>query len=208
MFWLWPLMTVGSVTTAPAEESGGGAVQGSRAPAQARKAPDEQPRTVTKIVDRATREMALHVTTTLSRSWDDLGRLFGRMRDAIAYERLMHASFGWALSPMQRLMPSAAWPLAYANLNIFGAPTRGAGPVVGADMFGIGLAWWRGFTQPPPSWQQPRTCQPLLPAFQARKSLHAGRRFNDFAAFAFAPMLGFAAGLEQMMPAMGFGSFA
>jgi hypothetical protein len=200
-------MTVGSMTAAPAEESGGGAPR-DHAPAKACKATEARPRTVTKIVDRTSREMALHVTTTLSRSWDDLSRVFGRMRDAIAYERFMHASFGWALSPMQRLMPSAAWPLAYASLNSFGAPTRGVGPIAGADMFGIGLAWWRGFTQPTPSWQQSRGWQPRLPAPQTRKSDHAGGRSNDFAAFAFAPMLGFAAGLEQMMPAMGFGLFA
>ncbi len=143
--------------------------------------------------------MALHVTTTLSRTWHGLSVAFGRVRNAIAYERLMHATFGWALTPMQRLMPSAAWPLAYASPQTFSAFTRGAGPVTGADMFGMSIAWWRGLTQPTP-WQQP-----LLRAPQPPQSGRASGRPNDFAAFAFAPMLGFAAGLQQMMPGMGFG---
>ena len=65
----------------------------------------------------------------------------------------------------------------------------------------MSIAWWRGLTQPPP-WQQP-----LLPAPQPFRSGHASGRPNDFAAVAFAPMLGFAAGLQQMMPGMGFGLF-
>ncbi len=203
VFWLWPLMTVGTMTASPASESGGGSLANSSGSTQ-RKAsgvtpekPQGQSQTMTKIVDRASRDMILHATTTLSRSWSDLSRMFGRMRDAIAYERLMHATFGWALSPMQRLMPSAAWPLAYANIHRFDAPTHGARPLTGADMFSLGISWWRSVSQPV-SWQQLSGWQP--PHGKANNGSP-----NDLAACVFAPVLGFAAGMQQLMPGMGFG---
>jgi len=133
VFWLLPLMTVGTVAAAPSDEGRAGHVHMSRAathqPSAVAKNAEQPRQTLTRIVNGASRDMTLHVTTTLSRTLRDMSRVFGRMRDAIAYERLMHACFGWALTPMQRLMPSAAWPLAYANFNGFGAPTRGAGGI-------------------------------------------------------------------------------
>lgn len=211
MFWLWPLMTVGTVTAAPSDEGRAGNVHRCRAathhPSAVAKNTVQPRQTLTRIVNGASRDVTLHVTTTLSRTWRDLSRVFARMRDAIAYERWMHACFGWALSPMQRLMPSAAWPLAYATFNGFGAPTRGAGGIAAASTCGFGLAPWRGLMQSSPM-QPPPWPQSLLPAPQMRKSCNGGVRPNDYAALAFAPMLGFAAGLQQMMPAMGFGLFA
>jgi len=71
-------------------------------------------------------------------------------------------------------------------------------------MCGFGLAPWRGLMQSSPM-QPPPWPQSLLPAPQMRKPCNDGVRPNDYAALAFAPMLGFAAGLQQMMPGMGFG---
>ena len=205
MFWLWPLITAGSVVAAPSDECRAGNPHERRAvahqPSAAGKNSKQTPQTLTRLVNTASRDVALHVTTTLSRTWRDLSRVFGRIRHAIAYEQLMHASFGWALSPVQRLMPSAAWPLAFANGYGFGAPTRGAGAIAAASMFGFGLTPWRGLMQPSP-W-----AQPLLPAPQMRKSLHNGVPATDFTRVAFAPMLCFTAGLQQMIPAMGFALF-
>ncbi|WP_147361464.1 hypothetical protein [Dichotomicrobium thermohalophilum] len=177
------------MTAAPARESGGGGATRTLALETARQEPETRSRTATKIVDHAAREMALHVTTTLSRSWTDLSRVFGRMRDAIAYERLMHATFGWALSPMQRLMPSATWPLVHAQqAGHWGHPPRPTETATGGDIFSMAAAWWRGlatpFTATGSGWR-PHAAPANPPAF------------------AFAPMFGAAA----MMPAIGFGLF-
>ncbi len=205
VFWVWPSLTVGTTTATPCVEGSGG-IPARPSQGAPRKAPDAEPQSVTQIAERASREMALHVTTTLSRSLHDLSRIFGRMRDAIAYERFMHATFGWALTPMQRLMPSAAWPLVYANFNAFGPPTRGAGPLAGAGMFVMGFDWWRSFTQP--NALPHRGWQTLPPSPQPQRSSFSGGRPNDFAAFAFAPMIGFAAGLQHMMPGIAFALFS
>jgi len=193
VMWLWPWMTVGTTAAAPAGERAGPvpnepATQ--RAPERTSAAEETDTfDCVTSEFRQTSRSALLHVTTTLSRTWDDLSRLFGRMRDAVAYERLMHASFGWALSPLQRLMPSATWPAIHMQEQARRTqPQRGVGAPPAGDMFALASAWWRGFAAPcAPNAAGQRETQGGAPA----------------AALAFAPMFGAAA----MIPAMAFGAF-
>jgi len=210
VFWLWPLMRVGGVATAPASEGAGSSKAVSHArlshqPSPASKLEREAPaRTLTSVAARTTRDMTLHITTTLSRSWTDLSRFFGRCRDILAYERWMHASFGWALTPTQRLLPSAAWPAAFANEVRWRSGTRGAGPLPGADMLGLGLAWWGGMMQSP-AW--PRAGRSLTSSPAARPNLTTSPSAGNVTALMFAPLLGMTAGLQGWTSAMGFSLF-
>lgn len=209
MFWLWPWMTAGGVATAPASEGAGSAsaVSHARVPQQRSRASNPEPeapaRTLTRVAARTSRDMTLHITTTLSRSWTDLSRFFGRCRDVLAYERWMHASFGWALTPTQRLLPSAAWPAAFANELRWRSGTRGAGPLPGADMLGLGLAWWGGMAQ---SQGWGRTGG-WMPSPSPRPSWTASPSAGNVTALMFAPLLGVTAGLQGWTSAMGFGLF-
>jgi len=209
VFWLWPLTTVSGVATAPASEGAGNSkavsnARASRPPSPTRKSKSDAPSpTLTKIAAHTSRDITLHITTTLSRSWTDLSRFFGRCRDVLAYERWMHASFGWALTPAQRLLPSAAWPAAFANELRWRGGTRGAGPMPGADMLGVGLAWWGSMAQPR-SWGRTSgwTSSP-----STRPSWTASPGAANVTALMFAPLLGMTAGLQGWTSAMGFGLF-
>ncbi len=211
MFWFWPCMTMESATFAPAD---GGAASGA-SHQQARSAsqpaamrPVETPRLSNAIPSSFAsyrHDVVLHLTTTLSRSWSDCSRFFGRLRDMIAYERLMHASFGWALSPMQRLLPSGAWPMAYAAAAPATARSEGASPFGPFDVFGLGAAWCRGLaqgatSQGAPCWQARRAAP--QPAREAGAPTP-----GDMSALLFAPLLGVAAGLQSFAPTAGFGLF-
>ena len=209
MFWLWPLMTVVGVTTAPASEGAGSgaAVSDARArgrpPLAAKPGPKAAAPTLTRVAARTGRDMTLHITTTLSRSWTDLSRFFGRCRDAIAYERWMHASFGWALTPTQRLLPSAAWPTAFANELRWRGGTRGAGPMPGADMLGLGLAWWGGMARST-AWPDGAG---WISSPSPRPNWSASSSAGNMTALMFAPLLGMTAGLQGWTSVMGFGVF-
>jgi len=215
VLWLWPWMTVGTMAAAPASESGGSGAPAPRAAQPVRHAPKAaqvtpiqpaQSRTITGVMEKTTRDMSLHLTTALSRSWTDLSHFFGRVHDVIVYERWMHATFGWALTPMQRLLPSGAWPMVYANMNQWQQPTRGAGPFGQMDMFGFGFDWWRGFANTS-AWQgTPRWRQRLSPP-QPRPRTGGQGQPADFTAWALAPALGFAAGLQGFAQGMSGGLF-
>jgi len=133
---------------------------------------------------QTSRRALLHITTTLSRNWDRLSHVFGQMRGAMACERLMHASLGWALTPLQRLMPSAIWPVFQPHMDHWGSATRRAGYMRGGDMSALAMAWWRMSAGP----------------FLANKAhRHANTPSANPALFALAPMFGVAA----IMPAFG-----
>ena len=208
VFWLWPLMTVDGVATAPANEGAGSGAAGSnaRVPEQASldAKSETEARTLTRVAARTGRDMTLHITTTLSRSWTDLSRFFGRCRDAIAYERWMHASFGWALTPTQRLLPSAAWPAAFANELRWRGGTRGAGPMASADMLGLGLAWWGGVARPT-AWPRAGGWTTYPPSPRPGDTTSPGAA--HLTALMFAPLLGITAGLQGWTSTMGFGLF-
>lgn len=208
MFWLWPWMTLdnhGSESTAArrARTPGERHCRTSKTYPSRSTEPQHTPAIVTDAIRGASHDVLLQVTTTLSRTWDGLSRVFGRARHALAYDRWMHATFGWALSPMQRLLPSAAWPMVYAYPGLWGCglPTRGAGPFLrGGEMMAAGFAWWRSFGQAQ-LWHGSQGWQPMLPAAPTSQS---SRRANHAWTLAVEPLSAFALGLT---PAIGFGLF-
>lgn len=207
MFWLWPWMDMGTMMAAPALEGGSG-YSSPRSRSALR--PSPKPETAADALVRTARDfshdMLLHVTTTLSRTWQELSQLFGRLRDAIAYERLMHATFGWALSPMQRLLPSAAWPMVHTRPGPSYPPARGIGPVEAGQIFAMGFAWGRG-CGPAPRWHNHAGWMPLLPAPQQTPAWQSVGAPGQLAAMMFAPVLGVTLGLQGLFPASGFGAF-
>jgi len=190
--WLWPWMVAGTVPAAPVDRSGGASTPqpkpGQAPQAEATREEADTLTCLTAETGQTSRSALMHVTTTLSRTWDQLSHFFARMRDAMAYERLMHASFGWALSPLQRLMPSATWPAVHLQTSHWAQPASRSGAAPGGDAFALATAWWRGFAAP------------FAPTPSNARS--QGPQANP-AALAFAPMFGAAA----MIPAMGFGFF-
>ena len=184
--WLWPSMVAGA---APVD-----GISGSVAPKAGSSKLREQGAvrahndafcSIAAEFRHTSRRALLHITTTLSRNWDRLSRVFGQMRGAMACERLMHASLGWALTPLQRLMPSAIWPVFQPHMDHWGSATRGNRYMRGGDMSALGMAWWR------------MSAGPFLPNTAHG---HANTLSANPALFALAPMFGVAA----IMPAFGF----
>jgi len=127
MFWVWPFMPSRELNTPTRRTRARHAMQPSEMDA-----------------NLAARQALLHVTTILSRTFEQSRRVFARAHALMVHERWMHATFGWALSPTQRLLPSAAWPMAYAQERR--AVACGSGSLsylLPGHFFTLGAEWWR-----------------------------------------------------------------
>ncbi|MFP3920952.1 MAG: hypothetical protein ACLFU3_04505 [Dichotomicrobium sp.] len=206
VFWLWPWMEMGTMMAAPALEGGSG-YSSPRLGAAVRpsRKPETAPDAFVSSMQDASHEWLLHVTTTLSRTWQGMSRLFARVRDAIAYERWMHATFGWALSPIQRLLPSAVWPMVHTRPGQSYLPERGIDPVEAGQIFAMGFAWGRGCSSAP-RWHNHVGWMPLPPAPPKAPAWQSGGAPGQLAAMMFAPILGVTLGLQGLFPAAGFGT--
>jgi len=206
MFWLWPVMIAS--TRAPAASARMAAparLHGSRGAVAARATQSRNPlahttSAVSNTILDASRDALLRGTTFLSRSFEGLRRLFARIRAGLVHERWMHTTFGWALSPAQRLLPSTAWHL----VRPAPAPRHAYGPLdapfaVASTLADAGFAMWRGalaMTTPmlpaPPKW-------PLLPPPSATRAGPVTANPMTTTMSWLAPMIGLATGMSAWM---------
>lgn len=207
MFWLWPVMLANNGTPAASDRKAAPArPHAPRGAAAARATQGRNPlahttSAVSNTMLDASRDALLRGTTFLSRTFEGLRRLFARVRAGLVHERWMHTSFGWALSPAQRLLPSIAWHL----VRPAPAPrhTRGtleAPFIVASTLADAGFAMWRGalaMTTPmlaaPPKW-------PLLPPPSATRTAPVTANAMATTMAWIAPMFGLATGMSAWMP--------
>jgi hypothetical protein len=86
-----------------------------------------------------TRNVLLHITTSITKISSRAHEFFTRLSNTLAYGRMMHAMFGWLMPHSHQLPSLMGWPLAFnAAQGAYGART--ASPF---DL--IPTAWWQGF---------------------------------------------------------------
>jgi len=198
MFWFWPLPSPVNETSASGHRDSTQAALASDPRAGAAFGQRSGPMVMDGVL-LSSRNVWLYTTTTLSRTFEGLRRFFGRVSAALTHERWMHQTFDWALTPMQRLLPSAFWALTGPVRAPRGVFPFSADVTPANDPLSLGLAWWRGLlsASTPPALSQ-ASATPLL-----------ARPAGDFrwmtggpgaaAALAFAPMLGAAMAMSSFL---------
>lgn len=198
MFWFWPLLSPVNEMSARGRRDSARAALAPRPRARAALGQRSGPMVMDGVL-RSSRDVWLYTTTTLSRTFEGLRRFFGRVSAALTHERWMHQTFDWALTPMQRLLPSALWGLTGPVREPRGAFPFSANVTAGNDPLSLGLTWWRGLlsaSTPPALSQAPAT--PLL-APPAGDSRWITGGPGAAAALAFAPMLGAAMTMSSLL---------
>jgi len=198
MFWFWPMLS-------PVNEAGASGRRDNARPASATSAcartafGQRSGPVATDGFPRSSRDAWLYTTTTLSRTFEGLRRFFGRVSAALTHERWMHQTFDWALTPMQRLLPSAWWALTGPVRAPRGVFPFSADVAPGRDPLSLGFAWWRSLlsaSTPPGLAQAPST--PLLALPPADSRWMTGGP-GAAAALAVAPMLGAAMTMSSFL---------
>lgn len=207
MFWLWPIMPANTKANAQRREPAPSrALVIRHIPAPPAPRPQSPLASTTMAISKTvvdvSRDALLRGTTFLSHTFEGLRRVFARIRAGLVHERWMHSSFDWALSPAQRLLPSAAWHL----VRPAPARMRAHGPLdapfaVATTLADAGFAMWRGaLAVTTPLLPAPERFA-LLPAPSPAQTVSRAMHPNTTAMAWLAPLVGLTTGMSAFMPA-------